>query len=59
MSASEWITAVADRLQERWKTIEPGRLDELAADLWRDEKLRAMEPRKAADEWLAPVVTSG
>ena len=53
--ASEWITHVSDCLQERWKTIDPARLDDLAADLWRDEALRAMEPREAADEWLRPV----
>lgn len=54
--ASEWITNVSDCLQERWKTIDPARLDDLAADLWRDEALRAMAPREAADEWLRPVI---
>ena len=37
-------------------TIDPTRLDDLALDLWRDEKLRVMPPERAADEWLRPIV---
>jgi hypothetical protein len=44
------------RLQQQWPTIDPTRLDDLALDLWRDEKLRSMLPERAADEWLRPVV---
>jgi len=53
---SRWLTAVSARLQQRWPTIDPAQLDDLALDLWRDEKLRAMEPERAADEWLRPVI---
>lgn len=56
MDAGTWITAVAQRLQARWKTVDAGRLEDLAADLWLDERLRAMEPVEAADAWLAPVL---
>ena len=52
---SRWLAAVSARLQQRWPTIDPEQLDDLALDLWRDEKLRAMEPERAADEWLRPV----
>jgi hypothetical protein len=52
---SQWLAAVSARLQQRWPTIDPAQLDDLALDLWRDERLRAMEPERAADEWLRPV----
>lgn len=29
--------------------------DEVAADLWRDERLREMAPAAAAVEWLQPL----
>ena len=53
--AHDWVSAVAERLQQRWRTVAPGQLDDLACDLWRDERLRSMEPEKAVDEWLLPV----
>jgi len=39
----------------RWRTVDPDQLDEVVADLWNDERLRAMLPAMAAVEWLAPV----
>jgi hypothetical protein len=54
-SASDWVDAVAAKLQRQWPTVDPQRLDDLALDLWGDERLRAMPPERAADEWLAPV----
>jgi hypothetical protein len=53
--ASEWLAAMSSRLQQQWPTIDPTRLDDLALDLWRDERLRAMRPEAAAEEWLRPV----
>lgn len=55
MPAREWINAAADRLSQRWRTIDPAQIDSLAADLWADESLRAMDPEQAAHKWLAPV----
>ena len=55
VAADVWIAACAHELHRRWRTIDPEQLDELAADLWRDERLRAMPPATAATEWLAPV----
>ena len=51
----QWLAAVSARLQQQWPRIDPAQLDELALDLWRDEKLRAMEPERAAEDWLRPV----
>ena len=36
-------------------TVDPDELDELAADLWRDARLRDMAPAEAAAEWLKPI----
>ncbi|SDE58051.1 hypothetical protein SAMN05444679_12585 [Variovorax sp. CF079] len=33
--------------------VEP--LEDIAADLWRDARLRAMTPAEAAQNWLEPV----
>jgi hypothetical protein len=41
----------------RWPTIDPARLDDVAHDLWRDERLQSMRPEDAAEEWLKPVST--
>jgi hypothetical protein len=56
LAAEIWIAACAHELHKRWRTVNPDQLDEVAADLWADERLRAMSPVKAAVEWLAPVV---
>jgi hypothetical protein len=53
--ASDWLAAMSARLQQQWPTIDPQRLDDLALDLWRDERLRSMPPERAADDWLRPV----
>ena len=55
MDREVWIDACAHRLQRRWKTIDPLELETLAANLWRDERLRAMAPAQAAIDWLRPV----
>ena len=50
-----WIAAVAHYLQRRWRTVEPDVLEDLAEDLSRHERLRAMTPADAAALWLEPV----
>jgi hypothetical protein len=55
ISAGDWLAQMSTRLQQQWPTIDPTRLDDLALDLSRDQRLRAMAPREAADEWLRPV----
>jgi hypothetical protein len=46
---------VADVVARR--SPDPEVLDEVAADLWRDSRLRAMAPAEAATRWLEPVAT--
>jgi len=55
VAAEIWIAACAHELHRRWRTVDPDQLDEVAADLWADERLRAMSPVRAAVVWLAPV----
>jgi len=35
---------------------DPEQLDEVAADLWKDERLRALQPDAAAVAWLGPLL---
>ncbi|MDM0067874.1 hypothetical protein [Variovorax sp. J31P207] len=55
MERDDWIAVCAHQLQRQWRTVDPDQLDEVAADLWRDPRLRAMAPAQAAVAWLAPV----
>ena len=55
LTEAQWIAIAAHRLQHRWRSINPGQLDDLAADLWRDEYLRSLDPSKAVDQWLTPL----
>jgi hypothetical protein len=52
---TQWIAQCADRLHQRWRTVEPAELEALAVDLWKDAQLRAMPPEEAAAVWLSPV----
>ena len=58
MEREDWIAVCAHQLQRQWRTVDPDQLDEVAADLWLDERLRAMAPAKAAVEWLRPLLMS-
>lgn len=53
--ADIWIAACAHQLQLHWRRVDPGQLEELAAELWGDQQLRALAPRDAANRWLSPV----
>ncbi len=55
LPAPLWIAACAHRLQQRWHTVDPLELEEVARGLWRDPRLRAMLPNAAAAEWLKPI----
>ena len=52
---SEWIVQCADRLRERWQTVDAAQLEEVAVEIWRNDQLRSMSPADAAVYWLAPV----
>ena len=47
-----WVARCSHRLRERWRTVDLPSLEELAEQLWHDERLRAQRPEEAATEWL-------
>ena len=55
LSPSKWIAQCAQRLQERWLTVAPEVLEEVAVDIWKDAQFRDMPPVEAAIAWLAPI----
>ena len=48
----EWIARCASRLHERWRSVEPADLEEVAVGLWQDPELRSFAPEEAAAVWL-------
>ncbi|MBC8057133.1 MAG: hypothetical protein H7Y61_11195 [Rhizobiales bacterium] len=56
LSQPEWVAIAAHRLHYRWRSIDPRQLDEVAAELWTDERLRRLEPARAVDTWLTPII---
>jgi hypothetical protein len=55
MPRRTWVAACSHRLQRRWLSIDPAEVEDLAATLWLDARLRELEPTDAAAEWLRPV----
>lgn len=47
------LAACAQELHGRWRTADPEQLADVAADLWREGRLRAMPPARAAAAWVA------
>ena len=54
----EWIARCAGRLHERWRSVEPADLEEVAAGIWQDPQLRSFAPEEAAAVWLRPITPS-
>ena len=55
LSPQEWIAIASHRLSHRWHHVDAVQLDEVAADLYRNDALRQLEPIAAAEAWLAPL----
>lgn len=56
LTEPEWVAIAAHRLHHRWRSINPGQLDEVAAELWQDRELRRLDPARAVDAWLTPIL---
>ena len=56
LTPSQWIAKCAERLHERWHTVEAAQLEEVAVVIWQDANLRSLDPTEAAAIWLKPVV---
>lgn len=53
---TQWIAEFAERLHDRWKTVDLAVLQEVAMDLWVRTDYRVMPPAEAAALWLDPIV---
>ena len=52
MDSKEWIARCSARLHAQWPTLDRETRDEVAGELWAQERWRALEPEQAAVEWL-------
>jgi hypothetical protein len=55
ITPSQWIARCGAKLHERWQTVEPAQLEEVAVVIWQDINLRALPPDQAAEAWLSPI----
>lgn len=55
LTPNQWIHQCAARLQERWHTVAQEQLEEVATDIWTDDRLRHLPPAEAAAVWLSPL----
>jgi hypothetical protein len=53
---TQWIAKCAERLHQRWTTVDFAMLEEVAMDLWKNTEYRTMEPIEATTSWLTPIV---
>jgi hypothetical protein len=56
LTQPEWVAIAAHRLHYRWRSINPVQLEDVAAELWKDEHLSSLEPARAVDAWLTPIL---
>lgn len=56
LTQPEWVAIAAHRLQYRWRSINPGQLEDVATELWKDEHLSGLDPAQAVDTWLTPIL---
>ena len=52
MDAQEWVTRCSARLHAKWPRILKEQRDEVAGELWADERWKSLEPECAAAQWL-------
>lgn len=52
MSRATWVAACSHHLQRQWRSVDPDLLEDVAAELWADAELKALEPADAAAKWL-------
>ncbi len=55
LSPEEWIAIASHRLSHRWHHVDAAQLDEVAADLYRNDAWRRLDPTDAAEAWLSPL----
>ena len=48
----EWVAQCTRRLRQHWRTIDLASLEEVAVQLYADERMRSMAAAEAAASWL-------
>lgn len=59
MDEHEWIIRCSARLHAQWARIARELRDEVAGELWAEERWRSREPEQAAVDWLAQGIPRG
>jgi len=52
MDTSEWVARCSARLHAKWLRLQREQRDEVAKDLWNDQRWQQSEPEIAVVEWL-------
>ena len=52
METSEWVARCSARLHAQWPRLHREQRDEVAKDLWNDQRWQQSEPEVAVVEWL-------
>ena len=52
MNPHEWTWRCAESLHEQWPRVDRVDVEHMAEALHREERWKAMEPQKAAEQWL-------
>ena len=53
METNEWIARCSARLHAQWPRLQREQRDEVAMDLWHDQRWQQSEPEVAVVEWLS------
>lgn len=53
MEINEWVARCSARLHAQWPRLQREQRDEVARDLWNDQRWQHSEPEVAAVEWLS------
>jgi hypothetical protein len=52
METTEWVARCSARLHAQWPRLQREQRDEVARDLWNDQRWQHSEPEVAVVEWL-------
>ncbi|TAH13250.1 MAG: hypothetical protein EAZ11_03340 [Curvibacter sp.] len=53
METNEWVARCSARLHAHWPRLQREQRDEVARDLWNDQRWQQREPEVAVVEWLS------
>jgi hypothetical protein len=53
MESSEWVVRCSARLHAQWPRLAREQRDEVARDLWNEQRWQHSEPEVAVVEWLS------